>query len=294
MTTRPHGRPAARTVGVERAASGEGVRENPRHHPGRHLLCGTISTKWVRRAVTAVAAAAAVTVAPSACTVTFGHPDQSRSAKVSKEALQNDISQRLTAAGQTPHSVTCPSDLVGQPGQSTRCEVTMGPANSFEPIATVTSLDGSKVNYDVTPSVSKTQLESAVSQMAAKSSKAPIESVSCQSGLDGKVGAVAHCDVTTQGVTTQRTVEVTAVSGLAMKYGLVSVLPKAVVESSLVFQLKQVGQHPDSASCAGDLEGKLDNTIECTTLSGGQTQTYTLSVTAMQGDNITYKYTPKP
>jgi hypothetical protein len=41
----------------------------------------------------------------------------------------------------------------------------------------------------------------------------------------------------------------------------------------MLVQLKQVGQHPDSASCAGDPDGKLGNTIECTTVTGGQTQT---------------------
>jgi hypothetical protein len=240
-----------------------------------------------RTTITAVAAAVLACAGVSACTITFGHPHQ---LQVSKDDLQKDISQRLATAGQPPQSVTCQNDLVGQLGQSVRCDVVMGPNSSFEPIATVTGLEGTKINYDVTPSVSKSQLETSVSQMITNSKKTTPDSVSCQSGLDGKVGAIAYCDVTTGGATTRRTVEVAAVSGLQMKYGLVPVLSKEVVESSLVFQLRQTGQNPDSATCAGDLQGKIGSTVECTINSAGQRQTYIVTVTAVQGENITYKF----
>ena len=170
----------------------------------------------------------------------------------------------------------------------------MSPTSSFEPIITVTGVEGTKVNYDITPTVSKTQLEGAVSGMIATSSEVPVDAVLCQSGLDGKPGAVAYCDVIVHGVITRRTVEVTNVSGLAMSYHVVPMLPKAVVESSLVAQLKQEGQHPDSVTCADNLEAKPGNTVECTTVTGGQTRTYILTVTTVQGDNITYKYAPTP
>ena len=52
--------------------------------------------------------------------------------------------------------------------------------------------------YDVTPAVSKSQLESSVLQLA--SAKTPVSSASCESGLEGKVGALAYCDVTARGV----------------------------------------------------------------------------------------------
>jgi hypothetical protein len=247
----------------------------------------------VRTAMVAVAAAAVVCAVVSGCTINFGNPSSQSSATVSKDDLQKDISQRLANAGQLPQSVSCPQDLVGQLGQSTRCEVTMSATNSFEAVATVTGIEGNKVNYDVTPAVAKTQLEAAVSRMVTNSTKAPVDSVSCQSGLEGKVAAVAYCDVTSGGVTTRRTVQVADVTGLSMRYGLVPVLLKAVVESSLVFQLKQAGKHPDSASCAGDLEGKVGNTVECTAMSNGQAQGYILTVTAVQGDNVTYRYALK-
>ena len=247
--------------------------------------------------LTSAVAVAAVCTTLSGCTITIGHPNQSNQSSaptVSKDDLQKDISQRLATAGQTPESVTCQGDLVGQLGQIARCDVTMGPANSFEPVVTVTGLEGSKVDYDVAPSVSKAQLEAAVTHMLTSAGPAAPDSVSCQSGLDGKVGAVALCDVTAGGVPTRRTAVVTEVSGLSMKYGLIPVLSKAVAEASLLFQLRQTGQHPDSATCPGDLEGRPGTTLECTTVTAGQTQTYILTVTAVQGDNITYKFALKP
>ena len=74
---------------------------------------------------------------------------------VAKDALQKDITDRLAKAGEKPESVTCSEDLVGEVGKTTRCEVVMGPTNSFEPVVTVTGVDGSTINYDMTPAVSK-------------------------------------------------------------------------------------------------------------------------------------------
>jgi hypothetical protein len=248
----------------------------------------------MRTAMTAAAAAALACAAVSGCTINIGNRNPPASATVSKADLQKDISGRLTAAGQPPQSVSCPDDLVGQVGQSTRCEVTMSATSSFEPIVTVTSVAGSKVNYDITAAVSQTQLQASVARLVANSTKAPVASVSCQSGLAGNIGALAYCDVTAQGATTRRTVETTTVSGLAMSYALVPLLPQAVVAQSLLFQMNQIGKHPDSATCAGDLQGQLGTTVQCTTLTAGQTQTYLLTVTAVHGDNITYKYAPTP
>lgn len=253
----------------------------------------------MQTSMTAVVAAAAVCIALSACTNdTGGHSASSTAtvpsgAKVSKEDLQKDISQRLTDAGQPPQSVTCPEDLVGQLGQSVRCEVTMNTILSTEPVVTVTSLEGTKINYDITVAVSKTQLEATVFRLAAATTKAPITAVSCKSGLEGKYGGEAYCDVTAAGTTTRHIVDVTSVSGLQMDYGLVPVVPKTALEGSLVSQLRQAGQHPDSATCAGDLQGKVGNVIECTILTGGQTQAYVLTVTAVPGGNVTYKFDPK-
>ena len=135
---------------------------------------------------------------------------------VTKDVLQREITDRLAAAGQAPQSVTCPEDLLGEVGMTARCEVVLSPTNSFEPVIAVTRADGETIDYEMTPAVSKAQLEQAVSRLAA----APVEAVTCESGLDGTVGAVAYCDVDAGGVAVRRTVTVNKVEGLMMNFDL--------------------------------------------------------------------------
>ena len=78
---------------------------------------------------------------------------------VGKDALQADIASRLEKAGQRPQSVTCKDDLIGEVGKTARCEVVMSPTNSFEPVVTVISIDGDTINYEMSPALSKEQLE---------------------------------------------------------------------------------------------------------------------------------------
>src|ERR1700761_1007501 len=84
---------------------------------------------------------------------------------VGKDALQTDIADRLAKAGEQPQSVTCAEDLVGEVGKTTHCEVVLSPTNSFEPVITVTGRDGSTINYEMSPALSKAQLERAVSRL---------------------------------------------------------------------------------------------------------------------------------
>jgi hypothetical protein len=133
---------------------------------------------------------------------------------VGKAALQTDIANRLAKAGEKPQSVTCKDDLIGEVGKTARCEVVISPTNSFEPVITVTGVDGSTINYEMSPALSKEQLEKAVSRMVADAAHAHVASVSCESGLEGKVGATAHCEVDSGGVKLRRTVKVNSVEGL--------------------------------------------------------------------------------
>ena len=137
-------------------------------------------------------------------------------ATVAGADLQSDVAERLTSAGDAS-SVTCKDDLVGAVGQTVRCVVVMSPTNSFEPIVTVTGVNGATINYEMTPALSEEQLERAVARLVSVNGGAPSDSVVCLSGLMGVIGAVARCDVTTAGVTLQRTAAVTSVEGLMMQ-----------------------------------------------------------------------------
>jgi hypothetical protein len=214
---------------------------------------------------------------------------------VGKEALQKDIANRLEQAGEKPLSVTCREDLIGEVGKTARCEVVMTPTNSFEPVITVTGTDGNTINYEMTPALSKDQLEKAVSRLVADASHAPVTSVSCESGLEGKVGSTAHCEVDSKGLKLLRTVEVSSVEGLMMNFDVVPVLTKEEVASSLLDEFEQQsGRRPDSAECTGNLEGRPGNTVDCTVVSGSDSASFTLTVTSVSGGSIKYSYAPRP
>ena len=213
---------------------------------------------------------------------------------VGGDALQTDIAARLAKAGEQPQSVTCQDDLIGEVGKTTRCEVVMSPTNSFEPVITVTGVDGSAINYEMSPAVSKEQLEKAVSRLVADATHAPPASVSCESGLEGEVGKVTYCEVDSGGVKLRRTVEVNTVEGLMMNFNVVPVLTKAEVESSLLNELEiQTRRRPDSARCSGNLEGRPGNSVECTVVTGPDTVSFIVMVTTVEGDKINYSYTPR-
>ena len=146
---------------------------------------------------------------------------------VSRKALQEDISQRLAEAGEKPQAVTCNQDLIGEVGTTVRCEVVISPTNRFEPIVTVIGVDGAAMDYDMTPAVSRPQIEEVVLRLVADAGTVDVKSVSCETGIEGKVGAVAHCDVDAGSARSRRTVEVSGVNGLMMNLQLVP-LPRWV------------------------------------------------------------------
>lgn len=141
---------------------------------------------------------------------------------VSRQTLQTDVADRLAKAGDPPQSVACQEDLVGEIGRTARCDVAMSATNGFQPIATVTRVDGTTVDYELTPALSQAQLEKAVAGLVAENVGDRVDSVACESGLEGKVDATAHCDVDAGGIKARRTVRVTDVSGLTMNFNLSS------------------------------------------------------------------------
>ncbi|MGE2731310.1 DUF4333 domain-containing protein [Mycolicibacterium vaccae] len=213
---------------------------------------------------------------------------------VAPDDLEQDISTRLTDAGEHPESVTCADPLPGEVGQVARCEVVLSPTNSFEPIVTVTSVDGSTINYEMKPALSQEQLERGVARLVDGAGPGPTSDVVCVSGLMGEVAARTVCNVTTGGNTLARTAEVTQVDGLMMNFDLLPLLTKAEVEGSLLDELAtHLGARPDSANCAADLEGRPGNTVDCVVVAGPESAAFTLTVTTVDGDKIDYTYAPK-
>ena len=156
----------------------------------------------MQRIVVALGAVAVGCAAVSGCSFQIGGPPA-----VSQDDLQNDISERLSDAGEKPESVTCDGPLVGEVGKTTRCDVVLSRTNSFQPVVTVTKVEDKMVNYEVTPAMSKEQLEEYISARDSDDGK-QVESVSCDSGLDGEKGAVTYCDTEAPKGTFRRKVEV--------------------------------------------------------------------------------------
>lgn len=213
---------------------------------------------------------------------------------VSTADLQSDIAERFAEAGTDPQSVTCKEPLVGEVGQTARCDVTLSPTNSFEPIVTVTGVDGATVDYELIPALSVEQLERAVARLVAADGGPPDSVVTCRTGLLGQPGEVSHCDITSDAVTLRRTAEVTSIDGLMMNFDLVPMLTKAEVEDSLLDELaRHLGKRPDSALCTGDLEGRPGNSVDCAVTDGPESAAFILTVTAVDGDHIDYSYAPR-
>jgi hypothetical protein len=159
---------------------------------------------------------AAVIVGLSGCSFSIGGGTPT----VTKADLQSDIADRLEKAGQKPVSVTCSADLEGVVGKTTRCEVVLSATNAFEPIVSVTKVEGSTVSYEMAPALSQAQLEKSVTNIVAQKIGQEVESVTCESGLEGKVGNKAGCEVTAGGETSTDTVTVTEVDGLLMNFSV--------------------------------------------------------------------------
>lgn len=178
----------------------------------------------MRTKATSVAFVMATVTATVMATATAcgSHAGVNEAPSVGRVALQNDIAERLTASGDVPRSVTCQEDLVGEVGRIAHCDVVMSDVDSFQPVVTVTEVDGDRVDYELTPALSQAQLERVVSRLVIEASGEPVQLVACESGLEGTVGAVAHCDVDAGGVQARRAVEVTGVSGLTMDFNLLS------------------------------------------------------------------------
>jgi len=215
-------------------------------------------------------------------------------AAVTPADLQADIAHRLSDAGEKPESVTCKESLVGEVGQSTRCDVMLSATNSFEPIVTVTGIDDGSIVYEMIPALSQRQLEQEVTRLVVDGGSPADTIVSCLSGLLGQVGAVAQCDVRAAGTFLRRTAQVSSIEGLTMKFDLIPLLTKAEVENSLLDELAtHLGERPESAVCTGNLEGRIGNTVDCTVSAAAERADLTLTVTAVDGAKIDYSYAPR-
>ena len=214
----------------------------------------------------------------------------STKAAVSPDDLQKDLTDRLNKSGMPVKSVTCGDELVGEVGKTARCAVSFSDTNTIEAVATVTKVDGSSVNFDITPAMTKGQVEKAVAGMAS----AP--SATCASGLDGKVGETTKCELTIDGQPAKRTVEVAKVDPamLGIELSTYMMLPKQTVQDLLLQKLGSDGQPVETVDCVDDVVSKVGSTVECAAVTGNDKTGYVVTLTEVEGDNVGIAYKAKP
>ena len=216
--------------------------------------------------------------------------ETSSKAAVSATDLQKDLTDRLTNAGNPAKSITCNDELVGEVGKTARCDVVFSDTNSVEAVFTATKVEGTTVSYEIAPQLTKDQLQKAVGGLTATSSS----TVACDSGLNGKVGATAKCEVIQDGTPSKRTVAVERVEGLSMDLNVVQVLEKKKVAEVLSEKLGSDGSPVDTVECVDDVIAKVGSTVECTATTGGQPVGYIVTVTETEGDTVNFDYEQKP
>ncbi|MCK0173401.1 DUF4333 domain-containing protein [Mycolicibacterium sp. F2034L] len=211
---------------------------------------------------------------------------------VSRDALQEDLTTKLEDAGATANAVTCDTDLVGEIGNESRCTLDLGPTSSIVALITVTGVEGGVIDYDASPEVTQQQLEASVSALLSQT--APVDAVTCDAGLEPTVDTGTFCTVTSDGVPVQREVTVQSVKGLLMDYTVLPVLRADEVATSLTDQLEsQLGARPETVECTGDLQGRVDATVDCTVTLGASTQDFVLTVESVDGTQVNYGFKPK-
>lgn len=210
---------------------------------------------------------------------------------VSAADLQKDLSDRLSSAGMTVKSVTCKDDLVGEVGKTAGCDVDFNDTNSVEAVFTATKVEGTTVSFDIAPAMTKDQLQKAVSSI----SNSP--TVTCDSGVEGKVGAQTKCEVTKDGAASKRIAEVSQVDAprLGLEISVWQVLSKQQLQDLLTQKMAaDNGAPPETVDCVDDVVAKKGTVVECSVSSGGQVQAYDVTVTDTQGDTVSFDYAAKP
>lgn len=208
---------------------------------------------------------------------------------LSASALQKDLSDRLQKAGTPAKSVTCKGEVAGEVGQTARCDVSFGDTNNIEALVTVTKVDGSTVDFDVLPAMTREQVDKAVAGL----SSAP--TATCASGLDGKVGETTKCEVTIDGQPAKRVVEVAKVdpAKLGIELSVFKLLPKQQVEDVLMQKLGADGKPVETIDCVDDVVAKVGATAECVAVTGNDKTGYDVTVTEAEEGNIAVDYQAK-
>ncbi|MFF0159552.1 DUF4333 domain-containing protein [Streptomyces sp. NPDC005263] len=70
--------------------------------------------------------------------------------KLSSDKLAATVAEKLAATtGQPKPDITCPEDLAGKVGNTTRCKLTASDGSTLGVTVKVSSVDGDNINFDI-------------------------------------------------------------------------------------------------------------------------------------------------
>jgi hypothetical protein len=157
------------------------------------------------------------------------------------------------------------------------------------PCALAFSLIGIAACIAVPETVSRSSVESQISQKMTDASGNKPESVSCPDDLKPTVGAKLDCEMKIKGQTYGVNVTVTSIEGDTAKFDMVETINKNDVAKEISDQLEaQVGHKPDTVSCPDNLKGARGATLRCTLTDAGDTYGVNVTVTSVEGGDVKY------
>ena len=158
-----------------------------------------------------LASVAAAMLALAACT-----------GSVTKDDVAKSIMDQLQKQNIDAQNVTCPNDLQASVGQTVRCSFMVG-GQPVDAIATVTSVDGANVKYDITTEarpIAKELLAKKVSEQVQQQANLQVDSATCDHDLQPMVDASASCTIVSAGKPLDLAVTVTKVDGGLINFSI--------------------------------------------------------------------------
>lgn len=211
---------------------------------------------------------------------------------VSAADLQRGLVDRLAETDTPSTWVHCPKDLVGEVGAFTRCDVTFSQDNTVAAVLTTTQVNGDDITWEITqPELTREQVEGRVASLTSG------QSVTCDSGLDGRPGDWVQCEVTRNGTKLAQTVEVKDVVGLlSVDLALTAMVPQEQLEESVATKVApNYGRLPDKVVCDGGLPGSVGAAVKCVVTIGHTPERYVATVTSVSGGYVDFQAArPRP
>ena len=136
--------------------------------------------------------------------------------------------------------------------------------------------------------VSKSDVESQITQKMTDPAGNKPDSVSCPDDLKATVGAKIDCSMKVKNQTYGVNVTVTSIEGDTAKFDMVMTVDKKDVAQEISNQLEQQNAKPDSVTCPDNLKGVQGATLRCSLVSAGQPYGVNVTVTSVEGSDVRF------